>query len=128
MIGRTTLNEQIVLLKQILGLIEVLFLGWISVPESQPNTIANYFQGDCSQTQRISTSRYPYLLLNYFVVKYVRVVLPRLHTGGGLLETSHDSWILASSASSIVKVSTIRSCTWIRFLPFLRIEFNATII
>lgn len=127
MIGRIDLSTQTTFLKQVLGLIKVLFLGWTAQQNSQPQTYSQYSQSDCNQTQRIGTSRDSYLLLNYFVDKYIRVVLPRLPTGG-LLATTHDSWILASSASSIVKVNTIRSCTWIRFLPFFRIAFKATMI
>lgn len=127
MIGRIALNKQTIYLKQVLGLIQVLFLGSATQPISKTYTYSQYSQSDRNQTQRIVTSRDSYLLLNYFVDKYIRVVLPRLPTGG-LLATTHDSWILASSASSIVKVNTIRSCTWIRFLPFFRIAFKATMI
>lgn len=124
MIGTITLNGQITFLKRVLDLIKVLYLDWISVPESQPYTIANYFQGDYSQTQRIGTSRYPYLPLNYFVVKYVRVVLPRLPTEGGLLETSHDSLIRAFAASSTEKVKTKRSAMPIGGVPDFRKAFK----
>lgn len=124
MIGTITLNGQITFLKRVLDLIEVLFLGWTAQPATQSCTYRNHFQDDCSQTQRCNISRAQSLFLDCFLVKTIRVLLPRLPTEGKFSATYHDSLIRAFAASSTLKVKTNRSATPIGGVPGFRKAFK----
>lgn len=97
--------------------ITTLFLSRFFQPTSQPYIYEDYPQINRNQTQQRGTSQYPGLLLNYSLIKIIRVLLPRSPTGVELLTTSHDSLILASAASSTVNENTRRSPTLIGCVP-----------
>ncbi|ABW32015.1 hypothetical protein AM1_B0296 (plasmid) [Acaryochloris marina MBIC11017] len=124
MIGRIDLSTQTTFLKQVLGLIKVLFLGWTAQQNSQPQTYSQYSQSDGKQTQRIGTSCRPFILFGYSLTKTIRVLLPRLPTEDELLKTIHDSLIRAFAASSTVKVKTNKSAMPIGGVPDFRKAFK----
>lgn len=103
MIGNITLNRQTIFLKLALDLIEAFIFGLGFQSVSQPYRYTNYFQDDYSQTQRCSISRAQNLFLGCFLVKTIRVLLPRLPTERGeSIVVNQDSPTLARSISSSV--------------------------
>lgn len=117
MIGIIPLNGQTIFLKYVLYIINTLFLGWIPQPAIQPKTYTDFSQSDCSKMQRGHVSRYPGLLLDYFLAKIIGTLLPRLPTGNELLTTSHDSFCSVAAISSVVYDRTIRSSSLTNRVP-----------
>jgi hypothetical protein len=85
MIGTLQNNCQAAFIEAVLDLIDVLFLGWTSLPTTCPHRYTQYFQSNCSKTPQSNASHNPGLL-NLFKQHYIptnrifRSSLPRLPT------------------------------------------------
>lgn len=124
MTGRTTINRQTLFLEHVLDVINILFLGSISQPATQPYTHVNHSQSDCSEVPQSTNSQGLILFQNIVPAEIIRRFLPRLPKKKGKpIVANHDLFCLAFDAASTAVVKTKRSAKPIGRVPDFRKAF-----